>query len=36
MSGTALQLEVVDNKNVVNTEQHGATESEEAPLQVSE
>ena len=31
-----MQLEVVDKKDVVNTEQHDATENEVAPLEVSE
>ena len=35
-SDIALQLEVVENRDVVNTEQHDATENEVAPLEVSE
>ena len=36
MSNIALQLEVVDNKDVVNRVQHHATENEVAPLGVSQ
>ena len=36
MNDIALQLEVVENKDMVNTEQHAATENNVAPLKVPE